>query len=149
MRAAMPEWNPQQVRAAGMQLPTFADEGAWYPRRDAWPDAAPPLLDHRVGAGAGRVIDRHGPSRSRDLWDVGHAPDCEHLFERIGAHADRVLLERAEMAAAMHLAYARGATLRSLAAAAGMSHEQVRRIVQERQAELQQRQGAVSHPVTM
>ena len=80
---------------------------------------------------------------------MGAQPDCEHLYERIGAHAERALLERTEMAAVMHLAYAQGATLRSLAAAAGMSHEQVRRIVQERHPERRRGEAAVSHFVTM
>jgi DNA-binding transcriptional regulator LsrR (DeoR family) len=53
------------------------------------------------------------------------------------------------MAAVMHLAYAQGATLRSLAAAAGMSHEQVRRIVQERHLERRRGEAVVSHFVTM
>ena len=66
-----------------------------------------------------------------------------------GLLAERMLQDRAELAASLHLAYSRGATLRALAAAAGMSHEQVRRIVQRRQSTGNPHAVELSHRVTM
>jgi Helix-turn-helix domain len=50
---------------------------------------------------------------------------------RVAVLAERMRLDQAELAASLHSAYADGASLRALAGAAGISHEQVRRIVHE------------------
>jgi hypothetical protein len=71
------------------------------------------------------------------------------LVLRVGLLAERVLQDRAELAASLHLAYSRGATLRALAAASGISHEQVRRIVQRRQSDARPLGQEVSHRVSM
>jgi Helix-turn-helix domain len=66
--------------------------------------------------------------------EVQRDREREVLVLRVGLLAERMLQDRADLAASLHLAYSRGATLRALAAASGMSHEQVRRIVQRRQS---------------
>jgi hypothetical protein len=51
------------------------------------------------------------------------------LMLHVAVAAERIRLDQADLARSLQEAYDRGASLRSLAVAAGISHEQVRRIV--------------------
>jgi len=73
------------------------------------------------------------PIRCHAAAPLCHLTSVRNVL-RVGRLAERLLQDRADLTASLHLAYSRGATLRALAAAAGMSHEQVRRIVQRRQS---------------
>jgi hypothetical protein len=146
--------TPPSGRAAGTQDPprsqidvTMLPHGACSAPFPAACHASAPSAgprDTRVTFGdARRPAAGLAPIRCHARAPLRHLPACARCSVTgsakcsssvSGCSPSECCRTRAELAASLHLAYSRGATLRALALASGMSHEQVRRIVQRRQS---------------